>query len=115
MPPTKFRTRPTEVEAIQWDGSVAHATEVIDWVLTNGGTARWQEKRYTDTSYNPFTDTYTETKRRSPAPAHISVDITGAVVEKALARDFIVRLPAGSFTVVDPISFLAEFLAVADA
>ena len=36
-----YRKRPVEVQAKQWDGTVEGATEVIDWVLENDGTARF--------------------------------------------------------------------------
>jgi hypothetical protein len=35
----RFRKRPVEVEAVQWDGTAGGATPIIDWVLNGGGTA----------------------------------------------------------------------------
>lgn len=37
----RYRKRPVEVEAVQWDGTAAGATPIVDWVLANGGTARY--------------------------------------------------------------------------
>ena len=39
----KYRKRPVEVEAVQWQGTAATATPIIDWVLRGGGTARYHE------------------------------------------------------------------------
>lgn len=109
MPATKYRTIPEEVEAFQWDGSLPQATEIIDWVLANGGTARWNDVRRTDTNYNPFTDTTIEQVRRIPAPAHIAIDVPGPGTEKALPDDFIILIANGLFSLTDPVTFLANF------
>lgn len=37
----KITKKPITVEAVQWDGTAACATEVIDWVLNQGGTANF--------------------------------------------------------------------------
>ena len=37
----KFRKKPVEIEAMQWNGTPAAASEIIAWVLDNGGTARY--------------------------------------------------------------------------
>jgi hypothetical protein len=36
-----FRKKPVEIEAMQWDGTAAGATTIIDWVLSNGGSASY--------------------------------------------------------------------------
>lgn len=36
----RYRKRPVEIEAVQWDGTAEGATVVIDWVLSHDGTAR---------------------------------------------------------------------------
>lgn len=41
MNPMKYRKKPIEIEAIQWDGTAAGATPVINWILADGGTARY--------------------------------------------------------------------------
>lgn len=33
------------IHAAQWDGTVTSATQIIDWVLANGGTARFHGER----------------------------------------------------------------------
>lgn len=40
MSAAEFRKKPVVVEAISFDGTLAKATEIIDWVLAGGGTAR---------------------------------------------------------------------------
>lgn len=37
----RFRKKPVEIEAIQWGGSAESATPIINWLLENGGTARY--------------------------------------------------------------------------
>lgn len=39
--PAKYRKKPVVIEAMRYDGTAAGATPVIDWVLSNGGTARY--------------------------------------------------------------------------
>lgn len=39
--PRRFRKKPVEIEAVQWDGTPTGATPIIDWVLALGGTARY--------------------------------------------------------------------------
>ena len=36
-----YRKKPVEIEAMQWDGTAPGATAVIDWVLSNDGTATY--------------------------------------------------------------------------
>lgn len=40
MSAAQFRKKPVVIEAIQFDGTLAKATEIIDWVFAGGGTAR---------------------------------------------------------------------------
>ena len=37
----RFRKKPVEIEAVRWDGTPESATRVIDWVLSQGGTANY--------------------------------------------------------------------------
>lgn len=41
--PKRYRKKPVEIEAIQWDGSAEGATQIIDWVLAAGGCARFHD------------------------------------------------------------------------
>lgn len=38
--PRRFRKRPVDIDAMQWDGTPESATSIIDWVLDGAGTAR---------------------------------------------------------------------------
>lgn len=40
---TRYRSKPVEIEARQWEGTPEAATPIINWVLGHGGTARWHE------------------------------------------------------------------------
>jgi hypothetical protein len=39
MQPKRYRKKPVEVEAMQWDGTAEGATPIIDWILREGGSA----------------------------------------------------------------------------
>lgn len=41
--PLLYRKKPVTIEAMQWDGTAAGATPIIDWVLANGATARYHD------------------------------------------------------------------------
>jgi hypothetical protein len=41
-----YRKKPVVIEAQRWDGTVSAATQIIDWVLANGGTARYHDDPY---------------------------------------------------------------------
>lgn len=40
----RYRKKPVVVEAVQWDGTIEEATAIIDWILDNGGTARYRDE-----------------------------------------------------------------------
>lgn len=35
----RYRKKPVEIEAVQWDGDPETATPIIDWIMAEGGTA----------------------------------------------------------------------------
>jgi hypothetical protein len=37
----RYRKRPVEIEAVQWDGTAEGATRIIDWILSHGSTASY--------------------------------------------------------------------------
>lgn len=39
----KYRKKPVVIDAMEWDGTAAGATPIIDWVLAGGGTARYHD------------------------------------------------------------------------
>lgn len=38
----RFRKRPVEIEAVQWDGTADGATPIVDWILAAGAGAAYQ-------------------------------------------------------------------------
>lgn len=40
----KYRKKPVVIEAWPWNGTPEGATPIIDWVLGNGGTARYRDE-----------------------------------------------------------------------
>lgn len=64
--PEKFRKKPIVVEAMQWDGTQAGASPIIDWVLASSErSARWHEE--TVQAHNSV-GAWVE-------PAHIAIDV----------------------------------------
>lgn len=82
-----YRRKPVVLEAMQWDGTVASATAVIDWVLTSGGTIRYHDE--------------------SELPA-LAVDAIGGTVT-AQAGDWIMRGVKGEFYPCQPDIFEATY------
>lgn len=39
-----YRKKPVVIEAMQWDGTAAGATPIIDWALDGGGTIRYHDE-----------------------------------------------------------------------
>lgn len=76
----RYRKNPVVIEAKQWDGTVEGATQIIDWVLEGGGTARYHEE-----AEEPLTVTAINLgEEPTVIPAHIAVDTldsTGRVFE----------------------------------
>lgn len=44
MEPTYYRKKPITIQAVRWDGTVADATKIIDWVLAGEGTAAYDDE-----------------------------------------------------------------------
>lgn len=38
----RYRKRPVEIEAVQWDGTADGATRIIDWILSSDATATYR-------------------------------------------------------------------------
>ena len=92
----KFRKKPVVIEARRWLGSVEVATELIDWVLENNGTA----------SYHDFTD-FPE------AETYISINtLEGTMVLRA--GNYLIRGVQGEFYSCDQDIFAATYEAVAE-
>ncbi|MFI1677023.1 hypothetical protein [Streptomyces sp. NPDC020607] len=41
MTAARYRKKPVEIDAAQWDGTAEGATQIIQWILANGGTATY--------------------------------------------------------------------------
>ena len=40
--PQTFQKKPVQIQAMQWDGTAAGSTPIIDWVLAGDGTATYR-------------------------------------------------------------------------
>lgn len=47
----KYRKKPVVIDAMWWDATLPGATAIIDWIVGNGGTARWHEAAHGRRSY----------------------------------------------------------------
>lgn len=47
----QYRKRPVTISAAQWDGTANGAISIINWVLANGGVARYQCTNLTEDGY----------------------------------------------------------------
>lgn len=39
--PDRYRKKPVEIDAIQWDGTADGATPIVEWILAAGATATY--------------------------------------------------------------------------
>lgn len=39
--PQKYRKNPVEIQAVQWDGTAEGASPILDWIIDNGGYAKY--------------------------------------------------------------------------
>jgi hypothetical protein len=64
MTPEKYLRRPIAVEAVQWrpanedENLVTNASEIIDWILASGGTARYHDEGSPEIHIDTFRNTY---------------------------------------------------------
>lgn len=87
-PVRAWRKRPVTIEAVQWDGTAAGATPIIEWVLDGDGTARFHEQ---------IPAFVTGDREEHPAvPAHLAIDVVGGVAS-AEPGDWIIRGVEGEF------------------
>ena len=80
----RYRKKPVVIDAMQWDGTVAGATPIIDWVLSGGGTAR-----------------YLDAAGYGVIPDHIAIDTIEGTM-RAAAGWWIIRGVAGEHYPCDP-------------
>lgn len=84
MAPKQYRKKPVIIEAMQWDGTIEGASEVIDWALAHEGTIRYHHD-----------DVTTETRR------YLAIDTLEGTM-RAKPGSFIIRGVAGEFYACDP-------------
>lgn len=88
---TLYRNKPTIVEAKCWSGEVAHASEIIGWVLEHGGSAAYYCGGICD------------------GEQHL-IRVHGMFgPEYATQGDYVVRLPDGQWRVLDADTFTTSF------
>jgi hypothetical protein len=97
--PQRFRKKPVEIEAMQWDGTAEAATPIIDWALSNHVTIGY---------HCPDGDAC----RRD---THVLMVCTLEGAMSAVPGDWIIRGVQGEFYPCKPDIFAATYDAVADA
>ena len=87
----RFRKRPVVIEAMHWDGYPTTATVIIDWLLANGGTARYHD-----------------------GPSALSINTLEGTTT-AVPGDWVIRGVAGEFYPCKDEIFAATYEPVTDA
>lgn len=97
MSASRYRKKPVEIEAMQWDGTAEGATPIINWMLENGGTARyWHAGEWDD---------------GAPEAAYLSIDtLEGRML--AGKGDWVIRGVQDEFYPCKPDIFAATYEAV---
>lgn len=54
----KFKKKPLEIEAMQWDGTITSANEIMEWSRTSMG-PRIVHNSYTNTIHEPHLNIFT--------------------------------------------------------
>lgn len=103
----RYRKKPVEIEAMLWDGTADGAGPIVDWVLDNGGTARWHEERLVDTAQIP-SGAVISRPRRNPVPTHIAIDTLEGTMRTA-PGDWVIRGVQGEFYPCKPDIFAATY------
>lgn len=92
------RKKRVEIKFMVWPGGAAAATPVIDWVLSNGGTATWSEAFIADEGYNT----------EHPIPERLSIRTLEGYVN-ASPGDVIIQGVEGEFYPCKPGIFGATY------
>lgn len=96
----RYRKKPVEIEAVQWDGTAEGATSIIDWILASGPTASY-------TCSNPDRCSGTD----GDVPHSISIQTLEGTMRAEL-DDWIIKGVAGEFYPCKPDIFAATYEAV---
>jgi hypothetical protein len=108
-----YRKKPVEIDAMRWDGTAAGATPIIDWILSNGGTARYHDNAAAPDcpgshENGPFR--FCDQKGcgwQENGPVIIIDTLEGAMA--ASPRDFVIRGVQGEFYPCKPDIFDATY------
>lgn len=111
----KFRKKPVEIEAMHL--SSLNATRIIDWILSNGGTARYvsqDEPHYLrrDDECEPQPVNRAALGRPLPGAAQFVVIDTLEGAHRAEVDDWVIRGVAGEFYPCKPDIFTASYEAI---
>lgn len=93
----KYRKKPVVVEAMQWDGTAADATPIIDWILSNDGCANYE-----------CVDVDQCTGHGSDAPHTIAIRTLEGTT-RAVPGDWVIRGTAGEFYPCKPVIFASVY------
>lgn len=87
--PQRFRKKSIEILAMQWEGGLEDASDVIYWVIGNGGTAGYHEENAQCTCTPPVGSDYIESE-------HILIK-TLEGYHSALPGDWVIQGLKGEF------------------
>ena len=93
----KFRKKPVEIEAMNWDGTAEGATPIINWVLNGGGNAG-----YTCSDMNRCAE------NNGDAPHYLAIATLEGTMSASLG-DWIIRGVKGEFYPCKPDIFAATY------
>ena len=96
MSTQQYRKRPAIIETMRYDGTPASATPIINWIIANGGTARYVEAQPDSGPCKPA------------MPHHIAIDTLEGTM-RADAGDFVIRGVQGEFYPCKPDIFEATY------
>lgn len=95
--PQRFRKKPVVIDAMQWDGTAAGASPIIDWILSSDGSAK-----YSCADVRPSGCPGTE-------DAHLLMISTLEDDMRASLGDWVIRGVAGEFYPCKPDIFAATY------
>lgn len=96
--------RPVPVQVMRWEGGAANATPIIDWILDNGGTARYHEA----VEQEAWTDDAGILMGHPASPEYIAIDTLEGTM-RADVGDWIVCGVEGEFYPVKPHIFAKTY------
>ncbi len=99
MTAQKFRKKPVEIQAVQWDGTAEGAKPIIEWIMSQGGTAAYGRIPFSASRFN----------NRYDERIHINT-LEGPIT--ASPNDWIIRGVQGEFYPCKPDIFAATYEAV---